>query len=233
MGLGTLAGLVLVSWRAPQKERVRYLDAAILCLFGALVGSRIAAVGANWAYYGDHIAETFQVWKGGISGIGALVGGMLAVAIVSVSWRIPVGKLADAMLPLAGTIAVAAWMGCWLGGCSYGMASSSWWAITVRDELGVTVKRFPVQLAGALLTLMLVWGLDWASRFLPIRGMGAAIGLFGLSAVVFGLSYLRSDPMPVWRGLRLDAWGALGLMVFSCFVVVVLLSWRIAKAKRS
>jgi hypothetical protein len=46
--------------------------------------------------------------------------------------------------------------------------------------------------------------------------------------VIFGLSYLRSDPTPIWNGLRLDAWGALGLMIFSGITVVVLLSnWKL------
>jgi hypothetical protein len=41
--------------------------------------------------------------------------------------------------------------------------------------------------------------------------------------VLFSLSYLRADPTPIWNGLRLDAWGAAGLMLFSALSLVVLL----------
>jgi len=60
--------------------------------------------------------------------------------------------------------------------------------------------------------------------------LNAAIGLFGMSAVIIALSFLRADPTPIWNGLRLEAWGAIGLMIFSLSSVVVLLSrWKIRK----
>ena len=48
LGLGALAGLLLAGWRAPQKERIRYLDAGVLTLLGALLGSRAISVVVNW-----------------------------------------------------------------------------------------------------------------------------------------------------------------------------------------
>jgi phosphatidylglycerol:prolipoprotein diacylglycerol transferase len=230
LGAGALAGLILVSWRAPQKERLRYLDSAVLTLLGALIGSRLLAVAVNWTYYQTHLGEIFQAWKGGLSSIGALVGGILAVLVISVVWRMPLGTLSEALLPLAGTISVAAWMGCWLGGCSYGLPANGWWALPGRDELGAVANRVPVQLIGAILTLSLIWILDGVARRFPVRGMGAVIGLLGISVVVFGLSYLRIDPTPVWKGLRLEAWGALGVMIFCGVTLVVLLAhWMIRR----
>ena len=230
IGFGVLAGLILVALRAPVKERLRYVDAAIMTLVGALLGSRIFTVGVNWAYYKDNLGQIFQVWTGGLSGIGALIGGVLTVLILSVWWKISLGVLADALLPLAGTVAMAAWLGCWVDRCSYGPISNAWWAIPARDEWGILSNRIPVQFLGALITLILIWVIDRTANRLPGRGISAALGLFGLSAVIFGLSYLRIDPTPVWNGLRLDAWGALGLMIFSSSIVVVLLlRWKLSK----
>ena len=75
LGLGTLAGLLLVGWRAPRKETIHYLDAAGFTLFIALVGSRAFAVAVNWGYYASHPIEIVQVWLGGLSSIGAIAGG--------------------------------------------------------------------------------------------------------------------------------------------------------------
>jgi hypothetical protein len=84
---------------------------------------------------------------------------------------------------------------------------------------------------GAIATLIVIWLLDWGGRRLPVQGSGAALGLLGLSAVLFGLSYLRTDPTPVWNGLRLEAWGAIGLMAFSALLLVVLLLYWISRKK--
>jgi phosphatidylglycerol:prolipoprotein diacylglycerol transferase len=230
LGLGALAGLLLTGWRAPQKEMIRYVDAGVFTLFGALLGSRALTVAVNFNYYQTHMSEIYQVWLGGLSGIGALVGGILAVFILAVGWRMPLGSLADALLPLAGALTITAWMGCWVDGCGYGVPSSAWWAVPARDEWGVLANRIPVQMVGAALTLVIIWLLDRSSKRLSVHGMSATIGLFGLSAVVFGLSYLRSDPTPIWNGLRLDAWGAIGLMIFSSVaVVILLLRWKYKK----
>ena len=64
----------------------------------------------------------------------------------------------------------------------------------------------------------------------PIPGLVAAIGLFGISAVIFTLSFLRADPIPIVNGLRLEAWAAVGLMIISLSaVVVLLLHWKFKK----
>lgn len=230
LGLGALTGLLLAGWRAPTKESIRYLDAGVLTLLGALLGSRAITVAVNWAYYQSHIAEIYQVWLGGLSGVGALFGGVLAIFILGGWLKIHVGVLADMLLPLAGTMTVTAWLGCWMDRCGYGWPSTAWWALPAHDEWGVLAGRIPVQLLGALSTLILIWLLDRSSTRLPVKGMSASLGLFGISAMIFTLSYLRADPTPIWYGLRLEAWGAIGLMIFSALSEVVLLFyWKYKK----
>jgi prolipoprotein diacylglyceryltransferase len=226
LGLGTLTGLLLVAWRAPQKERLRYIDIAVLVLFISLICGRAFCVAVNWPYYGVHTGEIFQIWQGGLSGIGALVGGCLALIVIAALWELPLGLLADLTMPLAGTLATSAWLGCWFDRCAYGLPTTAWWAIPQQDEWGVLANRVPVQLLGATLTLFLIWLIDRGASRLAIHGLSAALSGLGISAVVFGLSYLRDDPIPVWNGLRLEAWGALILTIgFSLITVVLLLLW--------
>lgn len=227
LGLGALFGLLLTVWQAPKKEASRYLDAGLWTLFGALVGSRALAVMVNFSYYQSHPGEIAQVWLGGLSGIGALAGGLITILILAVWWDMPVGKLADALLPLAGSLAITAWLGCWIDRCGYGMVSGSWWALPGRDEWGVIANRVPVQLMGAVFTLAIIWLLGWVYKHISIHGLISAIGLFGLSSVIFCLSYLRDDPMPVWKGLRIDAWGAVLFMIISLiWLAIVILRWK-------
>ncbi len=227
LGLGSLAGLLMAAWRAPQKEQLRYIDSGVLALFISMLGSRVFYVAANWGYYGIHLGEIVKVWNGGLSGIGALAGGCLAVILIAVMWKLPMGMLGDVLLPLAGTLAIGAWIGCWFDRCAYGFPSEAWWAIPQQDEWGILAKRVPVQFMGAILTLVLTWIIDRAARKPTIQGLSAALGGLGISAVIFALSYLRADPVPIWNGLRLEAWGALILMAFfSLLAVVLLLRWK-------
>ena len=230
IAFGALTGLLLVGWQAPKKETLRYLDAGIITLFCALIGSRAFSVVSNITYYRLHPVEVFQVWSGGLSGIGAIVGGSVILILISIWWKIPVGLLLDTLFPLAGALTVTAWLGCGLDRCSYGLPSNAWWALPSRDEWGILTGRVPVQLLGATLSLGVIWILERYSKKNPIEGMTASLGLFSLSSILFSLSYLRADPAYIWKGLRLDAWGALALMIFWGIIVVVLLArWKIKK----
>jgi hypothetical protein len=70
-------------------------------------------------------------------------------------------------------------------------------------------------------------GSETAGEDLPRRGLftqpGIAAGLWLLCMALglFGLSFLRADPVPAWLGLRLDAWAALG---FAFIAVIALLA---------
>jgi hypothetical protein len=44
-------------------------------------------------------------------------------------------------------------------------------------------------------------------------GRTAALGLLGGSLLMLALSFARADPAPVWQGLRLDSWAAVGFAV--------------------
>ena len=227
LGLGALMGLLLIVWRAPKKETSRYLDAALAILFGALLVSRAGYVAVHLPYFQIHPGEMIQVWKGGLSGIGALAGGAIAILILAGWWRGSTASMADVILPLVGTLAITAWLGCWMDSCGYGLPAKAWWALPARDEWGVLAYRVPVQLMGAFVTLGIIWLLDRVSKRIAIPGISASLGVFLIAAEIFALSFLRADSTPLWYGLRLEAWGAIGLMVFYLLIGVVLLfRWK-------
>jgi phosphatidylglycerol:prolipoprotein diacylglycerol transferase len=211
LSLGVLAGLVLVAWRAPKKLTTRYVDAGLGVLLSALVGSRLMHAAANWGYYRLHFSEVFQVWLGGLSAPGALLGGLLGILFLRLLQSFFLGPLADGLLPLLGMLTIAAWLGCWADGSAYGAPSTAWYALPARDEWGAQAARFPVQLLGALLSLTLFIGLEQARSHLRRPGLEASLGWLGVALILFGLSFLRADPAQIWLGLRLDAWGALGI----------------------
>ncbi len=209
LSLGALAGLVMIAVRAPKKLTFRYLDATLGVLLSALVVSRLAYVFTNWEYFRLHAGEIFQVWLGGLSAPGALLGAFLGMLFLRAMGYFFLGPLADGLLPLLGTLSIAAWLGCWSDGTAYGAPSTAWYALPTSDEWGVVAPRLPVQLLGALFSLVLFAGLEQAQTWLRRPGLAASLGVLGWACILFSLSFLRADPARIWLGLRLEAWGAL------------------------
>jgi phosphatidylglycerol:prolipoprotein diacylglycerol transferase len=208
LGLGGVAGLAWVAGLAPTRETLLRLDAGLAALAGCLMGGRLAFVMVQWPYYRDHLTQTLRL--DGLAWPGALLGGMLALAWYAHWVKRPFAVLAEALLPLAATVSLGAWLGCWQAGCAYGPPVNAWWGMPARDELGVITNRWPVQLIGAALTLILLALLERLRPRIPAPEMAAALGLLGGALLMLGASFVRLDPAPVWLGLRLDTWAAVG-----------------------
>ncbi len=209
LSLGAVLGLIWIVLDSPKDEQIISLNTGIWALFGALIGGRIAYVAVQWEYFQEHIIEIPQVWLGGFAWPGALAGGILAIIILAWLYDIPVGKLADRMLPLLASLSVAVWLGCWLIGCAFGLEVD--WGLPAKDEWGIWKNRLPLQLIGAIMTVALFWGVDRLRQREGglISGLAASLGLGGLSLILLGASLLRVDPYLLYNGIRLETWAAL------------------------
>jgi hypothetical protein len=237
LGLGVTLGLVWVAWSSPEKRVLNNLDAGLWTLCGALVGGRAVFVLLSWPYFEAYPLAIPQVWLGGFSGPGALAGGLLALVLVSLVTRQPLGQMADTLLPLAITVVVSTWLACWQTGCAYGYPANSDWGLTARDEWGQYTSRIPVQFLGASVALLVAWFMDQLpgkgkaigevsteTSFRPARfsrpGTAAGTWLLVVLLTFTGLTFLRADPVPYWQGFRLDTLAGVGL---SMIVILALL----------
>jgi phosphatidylglycerol:prolipoprotein diacylglycerol transferase len=227
VGIGAAAGLAWVARRAPHPEATAWVAAGMWVLLGALVGGRAAFVAANWLYFHTHLLEAPQIWLGGLFWPGALVGALFVLALLRLTHRLPASYLAEGFLPLALLVVIAGWLGCWQAGCAYGQAApSAWWALPAPDEWGEWARRVPLQPAGAVLTLGWFGLVEVACARLRRPGLAASLALFGLGAILLGLSFLRADPLPVLRGWKLDTWASLGTLVLAIFGMIKNVIWH-------
>jgi phosphatidylglycerol:prolipoprotein diacylglycerol transferase len=223
---GVVFSLLWIVQRAPAGRQILAVDQGVGVLAACLLGSRVGFVLANGAYYQSHLAEIPQVWLGGLSGMGAVLGGVLVLPLAARLSHTPLSVLADRMLPLLVVLNAAGWLGCWWEGCAYGLpAHGAWWGLPVRDEWGQVALRFPLQLAGALLGVAVPWlveaFLNRRVRHAVPPGWQSALSLLGMSLAWLGLSFLRGDPAVLWFDLRPETWGALGLILISA----AMLTW--------
>ena len=228
LGLSAAIGLAWIAWQAPKGEVERRLDFGLWVLGGGLIGGRLAFLVAHASYLRVELLDLFAIFQGGLSWVGAVLGGMAVLLVYTRVRRVAMGLLADALIPLVATIIIGSWIGCWVDGCAYGVDVNTWWGYPAVDEWGRVSMRWPIQLVGAISTL----GLLWIIESLPemVSGARAALGLLAFSLVAFSLSFLRADPARVWNGFRLDTWAT--LVIASMALVLFLLVWLHDKYRR-
>jgi phosphatidylglycerol:prolipoprotein diacylglycerol transferase len=193
-------------WIAQREARRRDIasnvvaDTAIWVGIAALVGGRALYILQNElgtvALDPAHLA---MVWMGGLSFYGALIGALLALAVIGRRQGIRFLTLLDVAAPAAAIGQAIGHLGCLIGGDSYGIPTGLPWAVVYQNPntmapLGVPLH--PTQAYEAILLAVLFVGL-WLSRDrLAVLGDGAVASayLLGLAAIRFGLFYLRDEP---------------------------------------
>jgi prolipoprotein diacylglyceryltransferase len=218
IGLGLLWTILPVT-PFPKVVQARF-KAGLIALVGAFVCGRIGYILINWNYFRLNAAEIPQVWLGGISWFGALVGGCLAVPVIAKKTQKSAGELADELRPLFASIVVSAWLAGWMTGYAYGVEVNDWWGIRSVDEWGIIAPRWPTQLVGAVSALSFHWIFDQFTALKRIRidGLAALLELGGFALTLLAISPFRGDPMPVWSGMRLD------ILASSFYVILCIIS---------
>lgn len=213
IGLGASLGLWQVARTAPVNQTGWWVDAGIGVLVGMLVGARLAYGSIHPAYFAARPLEIFAIWQGGLSGWGAVAGGLIATFGAAPLLRQPLRVTLDRLCPLVTPLAVLGWLACGQAGCAYGpqLAAPAWLGLPMPDEWGRVLLRFPLQPIAALL-LLGYNGLIAAALAGPLKvGLHAALTGLGLAAVQLGAALLSAEPGPAWFGLGYDAWAALAL----------------------
>jgi prolipoprotein diacylglyceryltransferase len=120
------------------------MNVGLFVLAMSLVGARIFYILENNAYYAANLIESPQIWLGGLSWPGALIGAWLAMLFVSRTQRIPgewgnisMARLGDRLYPLLPSLGVSVWLGCWQAGIAYGqpLPAGAWWGNPGMDEM--------------------------------------------------------------------------------------------------
>ncbi len=112
-GLFITAGFLLAAWAAAKLVKRRSIDVdswfnlALVGFIGGIVGARLYFVLLSWPIFRAHPSEIFQIWLGGLSIHGGLIGGLLAGYLYCRFARLPFLVCCDifgAVLPVAQAI---------------------------------------------------------------------------------------------------------------------------------
>jgi phosphatidylglycerol:prolipoprotein diacylglycerol transferase len=207
--VATHAVLVLLALVAGTLLAVRCARRPDVVLAGAPVVAIAGLAGAALLFRAVH-GWSGLAWTAGMSSMGGLAAGLVAVALLAVHHRVSFAALLDAYAPGALLALAVGRVGCFLGGCCAGRPTDLPWGV-VFPELGPE-PRHPLQLSAAAADLGLVW---WLVRRGGRPGAMATRACIGLGVVRFALEMLRdaSAKDPVAGGvLSLAQVGALALV---------------------
>ena len=204
-GLTYLVAFGLFLWLASRRVKKPWFadagwsprdveDLLFFGVVGVILGGRLGYVlFYKPAYYLGHPLEVFEVWKGGMSFHGGLVGVMCALAFFA--WRRgrPFLQVTDIVAPCVPTGLASGRIGNFINGELWGREAPSWlpWAMQFPQS-GSPVARHPSQLyqfglEGLLLFAVLWW---FGSRPRP-QGRVTALFLLGYGVLRFVAEYFR------------------------------------------
>ncbi|MBT3389887.1 MAG: hypothetical protein HN413_05700 [Chloroflexi bacterium] len=210
---GAAIGLLWSLIQAEPKQRPKHLNAGMWVVLGAVLGGRSLHVIIDWSYYQAHFIEIPQTWLGGFSVSGALAGLGFSLLLIALLGDIN----PDALLPILTTLSVSLWLGCWSSAYLYGAQTAAVWSLPLRDEWGEIALRWPLQPAGALLTIMTAWGVDAARTrgWIQTPRLAASLELACFAILLGTADSLRADPVPLWRNISPDGWIAFSLAILA------------------
>lgn len=222
---GTMLAVAFAAgiWLARREARrqgvhpERVTDLGLVVLVCSVVVARLTYVLLQWKYFAAHAGEIVQVWTGGLSFHGGLLGGVLGAIVYAKVSKIGFWRLSEVCTPSLPLGYAITRVGCFLNGCCYGGPTSLPWGVTFHiaaDRPELTAPSHPAQLYAAALNLVLFAVLMRLRRRSHQQGQLFAWYLVGYSLARIIMEYFRRGVTAtvLWAGVT-QAQVASGLLI--------------------
>ena len=237
-----LIGFVLmVVWARKIAERYNYPKADILYLslysgIGILIGAKIMYFVSKLPIIIPNFDVYIEYWKtnptgalnysfGGLVFYGGLIGALLAYLFYCKWFKVDFGSLINIISPVIPLVHSFGRIGCFLGGCCYGIEYHGKFAVQFPENEFVeglnACERFPVQLLEAFINLLLFFFLFYFAR--KIRKPGTILGIYLIcySIIRFSVEFLRGDvERGILFGVSTSQWISLLLIPIGIYLII-------------
>jgi phosphatidylglycerol---prolipoprotein diacylglyceryl transferase len=233
-GVIVCCSFLLALWISMREAGRKGLDPKLIqdfsfsALLAGLVGARLYFVlFSERAYFVEHPAEIFAIWKGGMGVIGSLIGGLVAAVWFCRKHGIPLLRLGETVAPGMALGQTTGQFACLLNGDSYGRPTDLPWAITFTDPRSMAPLNIPLhpielyEMAAYFLVFLLVWKVR---KHQNADGLAFFAYLGGYGAARFIVDFFRGDP-------AMFAWGIQAAQLFGvAMMLVALLGFLLRKS---
>ena len=206
---------------------------AIYTMIGAIIGAKLLYLTVSFVdileyasvYELSFIEMLPLVIKGGFVFYGGLIGGFLGLFIYTRQFEMELSCLLDiyaTVLPLGHAIGR---VGCFFGGCCYGIAYDGPFSHTYHTATGtapIGVALFPVQLLEATcLVILFVFQLYLFIKKRDIKGITVVNYVIVYAVLRFSLEFLRGDAERGLLGtLSTSQWISIAMLLLTVLVLV-------------
>lgn len=219
----SLIAALFTAWRlarAYDLAEEQVVNLTLLSFIGGVVGARVYAVVTNPAVF-NSLDKILAINKfPGLSFWGGLIGGVLVFSYLTTRSKFSFWQLLDfaACSLLIGM--VVGGVGCWFGGCAYGVPSN---LIIAAEVVGQVGRRLPISLIESLILLAIFWRLWGETIRFHFNGKIASLFLMAVGGVKLLTENLHADPKITLLGtwLSLGHIFALSMLVLGVVVFYV------------
>jgi phosphatidylglycerol:prolipoprotein diacylglycerol transferase len=201
-GLCIALGVALSFYFLLKDEKMNALashDQLINCfqigIVSAVLGGRILFFISNPSQF-NSLLDFCAVWNGGLSILGAVFLSIMALVVYLKKNSVPLLAFLDRAAIYAPLMEAFGRFGCFFSGCCYGKPTNLFCAVTYTDiqsKAPLYIAIHPTQIYSALLLFSLFLFLYWMGRGSKPSGYLFFSYLLGMSAIRFGIDFLRWD----------------------------------------
>lgn len=238
--IGAVAAVLFV-WLSTRKRtdinRVQLVNIPIVAVIGAFPGAHILYALTQIHYLAFVVQspeKVFSSWDlffgwfgvvfGGMVFYGGLIGGLLAAVIYCKVMKLDFMFYADIYTPTIPLFHAFGRIGCFFGGCCYG----------IECNFGIMyngVERFPVQIIECVCNFILAFLLFYLSRKKMKKGSVLALYLIIYPVIRFTLEFFRGDEIRGFLlGLSTSQW--ISVLLFVIGIIMLLKIYFFGKNKK-
>jgi prolipoprotein diacylglyceryl transferase len=221
LGVVIAVTMTMVRWGKRGGEPNDILDGALVVVVSGVIGARLYHVITDYQRFDDgRWTDALKVWRGGLAIWGAVIGGAIAVVVLTRRKHASALAVADCVVPgLYFAQALGRW-GNWFNQELFGRPTDLPWALEIapaeRPDGYETATTFhPTFLYESIYCLLGGIALLWIDKHLRLkRGQLTALYVASYTFGRFFFELLRIDDAHEILGLRVNAWVSLLLFAF-------------------
>jgi prolipoprotein diacylglyceryl transferase len=215
IGVVVATAVTMRRWRRWGHDPHDVENIAVVVVIAGVVGARLYHVATDYDKFEGHWLRVFEIWKGGLSIWGVVIGGIIAVVVMCRVRHYDTLGLMDAIAPgLLAAQAIGRW-GNYFNQELFGEPTKLPWGLEIdpaKRPPGFTqyATFHPTFLYESIYCVALIGLLLWAERRWRLkRGQLGALYVMTYTFGRFWLENLRIDDAKVVFGLRVNAWVSL------------------------
>ena len=214
IALGVIAAVWFIGWRMQQRGMNSEIAVSLAWVVvpAGLIGARIYHVITDWRRFSeDGWGDVVKIWEGGLGIPGAIIGGVLAAAVLCRMRGWPLAEMLDIAAPALLAAQAIGRLGNWFNQELFGRPTDLPWGLEIdiknRGEYFNDTTFHPTFLYEALWMLALMGVLLWIDKLrkLPV-GHLFALYVLGYASGRIWIEFLRVDPASEIAGVRVNVW---------------------------